>query len=230
MVASHRGPDCNRVQDAYSLRCSPQVHGAARDTLDHCATVAGRELASAIDNPVVRGGPGRVQRQLPRSAGRLRPRLRGDRGCRRRLDQRASYGPVPGPQPQPRPAAVPRRRPGRGQRAHDRAVHPGRDRLGDEAARQPGQRRLHPVERDAGGPRLDGLVVRAQAAPFRRRADPGDRRRGAHRRPGARPAPAARAVARHRRRDRPAAQQWCPGTRARPAPLAGDRDLCPPRP
>ena len=53
VVASHRGPDCNRVQDAYSLRCSPQVHGAARDTLDHCATVAGRELASAIDNPVV---------------------------------------------------------------------------------------------------------------------------------------------------------------------------------
>jgi len=53
VVASHRGPDCNRVQDAYSLRCSPQVHGAARDTLDHCATVATRELASAVDNPVV---------------------------------------------------------------------------------------------------------------------------------------------------------------------------------
>ena len=53
VVASHRGPDCNRVQDAYSLRCSPQVHGAARDTLDHCALVAGRELASAVDNPVV---------------------------------------------------------------------------------------------------------------------------------------------------------------------------------
>ena len=42
VVASHRGPDCNRVQDAYSLRCSPQVHGAARDTLDHCVTVAAR--------------------------------------------------------------------------------------------------------------------------------------------------------------------------------------------
>jgi histidine ammonia-lyase len=53
VVASHRGPDCNRVQDAYSLRCSPQVHGAARDTLAHAAVVAGRELASAIDNPVV---------------------------------------------------------------------------------------------------------------------------------------------------------------------------------
>lgn len=53
VVASHRGPDCTRVQDAYSLRCSPQVHGAARDTLDHCARVAGWELASAVDNPVV---------------------------------------------------------------------------------------------------------------------------------------------------------------------------------
>ncbi len=55
VVASHRGPDCNRVQDAYSLRCSPQVHGAVRDTVEHAATVAGRELASVIDNPVVIG-------------------------------------------------------------------------------------------------------------------------------------------------------------------------------
>ena len=55
VVASHRGPDCNRVQDAYSLRCSPQVHGAARDTVEHAATVAERELASAVDNPVVVG-------------------------------------------------------------------------------------------------------------------------------------------------------------------------------
>lgn len=53
VVASHQTGDCNRVQDAYSLRCSPQVHGAARDTVDHAATVAERELASAVDNPVV---------------------------------------------------------------------------------------------------------------------------------------------------------------------------------
>ncbi|MPY84003.1 MAG: histidine ammonia-lyase [Actinophytocola sp.] len=53
IVASHRGPDCPRVQDAYSLRCAPQVHGAARDTLGHARTVADRELAAAIDNPVV---------------------------------------------------------------------------------------------------------------------------------------------------------------------------------
>ncbi len=53
VVASHRTPDCTRVQDAYSLRCAPQVHGAARDTVSHAETVAARELASAIDNPVV---------------------------------------------------------------------------------------------------------------------------------------------------------------------------------
>ncbi|KTS60132.1 histidine ammonia-lyase [Microbacterium testaceum] len=53
IVASHRGPECTRVQDAYSLRCAPQVHGAARDTLAHATAVAGRELASAVDNPVV---------------------------------------------------------------------------------------------------------------------------------------------------------------------------------
>ena len=53
IVASHRGPECTRVQDAYSLRCAPQVHGAARDTMSHAAQVAERELSSAVDNPVV---------------------------------------------------------------------------------------------------------------------------------------------------------------------------------
>jgi histidine ammonia-lyase len=41
------------VQDAYSLRCAPQVHGGARDTLAHATMVAEGELASAIDNPVL---------------------------------------------------------------------------------------------------------------------------------------------------------------------------------
>jgi histidine ammonia-lyase len=52
IIASHRTYD-NRVQDAYSLRCAPQVAGAVRDTITHAETVALRELASAIDNPVV---------------------------------------------------------------------------------------------------------------------------------------------------------------------------------
>jgi histidine ammonia-lyase len=52
IVASHRTGD-DRVQDAYSLRCAPQVTGAARDVLAHADTVAANELLSAIDNPMV---------------------------------------------------------------------------------------------------------------------------------------------------------------------------------
>jgi histidine ammonia-lyase len=52
IVASHRYDD-PRVQDAYSLRCAPQVNGAARDALAHTERVAAAELDSAIDNPMV---------------------------------------------------------------------------------------------------------------------------------------------------------------------------------
>ena len=48
---SHR--DCGRVQDAYSLRCIPQVHGAVRDTLVNCRAVFETEANSAVDNPLV---------------------------------------------------------------------------------------------------------------------------------------------------------------------------------
>jgi len=59
IVASHFEGD-TRVQDAYSLRCAPQVAGAVRDTVDYAETIAGRELDSAIDNPVVQPD-GRVE-------------------------------------------------------------------------------------------------------------------------------------------------------------------------
>ena len=52
IVASHREGD-PRVQDAYSLRCAPQVLGAARDTVEHAQRVAANELAAAIDNPMI---------------------------------------------------------------------------------------------------------------------------------------------------------------------------------
>jgi histidine ammonia-lyase len=52
IVASHREND-PRVQDAYSLRCAPQVNGAARDTLAHARRVADAELISVIDNPMI---------------------------------------------------------------------------------------------------------------------------------------------------------------------------------
>ena len=61
IVASHRGPEDPRVQDAYSLRCAPAVTGGARDTVAHAALVAERELASAIDNPVIAGGGDEVR-------------------------------------------------------------------------------------------------------------------------------------------------------------------------
>ncbi len=53
LIKSHDNREDTRVQDAYSLRCAPQVAGAARDTVAHALTVALRELSSAIDNPVV---------------------------------------------------------------------------------------------------------------------------------------------------------------------------------
>jgi histidine ammonia-lyase len=52
IVASHRHSQ-HAVQDSYSVRCSPQVAGAARDTLDFARRTAAIELASAVDNPVV---------------------------------------------------------------------------------------------------------------------------------------------------------------------------------
>ena len=49
---SHRDND-PRVQDAYALRCMPQVHGPVLDAIDFCAGVIGRELNAATDNPLV---------------------------------------------------------------------------------------------------------------------------------------------------------------------------------
>ena len=58
IIASHR--DCTRVQDAYSLRCMPQVHGSVREALRLAATVLERELASVTDNPLVFADDGQV--------------------------------------------------------------------------------------------------------------------------------------------------------------------------
>ncbi|ARQ68907.1 histidine ammonia-lyase [Streptomyces marincola] len=55
-LTGHHQDSAPRVQDAYSVRCAPQVAGAARDTLAHARTVAERELAAAVDNPVVLDG------------------------------------------------------------------------------------------------------------------------------------------------------------------------------
>lgn len=57
--------DCDRVQDAYSIRCLPQVHGAVRDALDHLRAAVATELNSATDNPLVFAG----DRVGPRASG-----------------------------------------------------------------------------------------------------------------------------------------------------------------
>jgi histidine ammonia-lyase len=51
IIESHRW--CDKVQDAYSLRCAPQVHGASRDLLDYVETTVAVELNAATDNPLV---------------------------------------------------------------------------------------------------------------------------------------------------------------------------------
>jgi histidine ammonia-lyase len=71
---SHR--ECGRVQDAYSLRCIPQVHGAVRDTLSNCREVFETEANSAVDNPLVflkhdSGGTGVPARAAERSSAPL---------------------------------------------------------------------------------------------------------------------------------------------------------------
>jgi histidine ammonia-lyase len=58
--ASHRDDFSHRVQDAYSLRCAPQVHGSVRDTIDHAAAVFERELGSVVDNPIIFADAGDV--------------------------------------------------------------------------------------------------------------------------------------------------------------------------
>jgi histidine ammonia-lyase len=72
---SHR--ECGRVQDAYSLRCIPQVHGAVRDTLAHCREVFETETNSAVDNPLVfingRVGTGASTSPAERSAAESEP-------------------------------------------------------------------------------------------------------------------------------------------------------------
>jgi histidine ammonia-lyase len=62
--ASHQGPDCEKVQDPYSLRCAPQVHGAARDALGFVRRTLEIEANAATDNPLVYA-EGHGQEDLP---------------------------------------------------------------------------------------------------------------------------------------------------------------------
>ena len=207
IMASHQTPECTRVQDAYSLRCAPQVHGAARDTVAHATDRRGARAGRRDRQPGDhRRRPRRVQRQLPRRPGRLRARLPGDRRRGRREHVRAPHRPVPRRRAQQRPAPVPGARPRGRLRPDDRAVHGRRAGLGAQAAGGPGERRLDPVVGHAGGPRVDGLARGPQAAARHRRPDPGARHRDPHGRARDGPARAPDTVAGHRGRPRPAAR------------------------
>ena len=58
IIESHRW--CDKVQDAYALRCAPQVHGACRDLLDYVEATVAVELNAATDNPLVLVGEGEI--------------------------------------------------------------------------------------------------------------------------------------------------------------------------
>ena len=51
IITSHK--DCSRIQDAYTLRCSPQVHGATKDAIDYCRNVVETEMNSSTNNPLI---------------------------------------------------------------------------------------------------------------------------------------------------------------------------------
>ena len=225
VVASHRGPDCNRVQDAYSLRCSPQVHGAARDTVAHAAAVAGRELDSAVDNPVVVIGPdgqGRVE-----SNGNFHGAPVGyvldflaivaadvasisERRTDRFLDKARNHGLPP-----------------------FLADDPGVD-SGHMIAQYTQAAIVSELKRLAVPASVDSIPSSAMQEDHvsmgwsaarklrrcRRRPAAGRRHRGAHRRAGARPARAAGTVTRHRRRR---SRCFAPQASRAPAPTATSR-------
>jgi histidine ammonia-lyase len=69
-VLRERHRDCKRVQDAYSMRCIPQVHGAVRDVLDYARQVFETEMNSAVDNPLVfvKTPPAGSPRTIPEAA------------------------------------------------------------------------------------------------------------------------------------------------------------------
>ena len=225
IVASHKEND-DRVQDAYSLRCAPQVTGAVRDTITHARLVAERELAAAIDNPVVlpdgtissngnfHGAPvGYVLDFLAIAVADLGSMA--ERRTDRMLDKNRSHGLPP----------FLAERSGCRQRPDDRAVHAGRPREREQAARRPRERRLDPELGDAGGPRLDGLARRPEAPSGGRQPPADPRDRAGRGRAGDRAARSPRPGGRHGVGHRRAA---CHGarTRARPLPRPRARGGC----
>ena len=193
--------NCDKVQDAYSLRCIPQVHGACRDALAWLRRVVGVEVDSVTDNPLDLPGVRRdhLGRQLPRRAARAGARPGGDEPLGDRLHQRAPHLPHAHQLAQ-RAAAVPHHRQRPQQRLHDRPVHRRGAGQREQGAVPPGERGLDPELRRPGGPRQHGHDGGAQGARRARQRAEGARHRGRLRGAGHRPAGAAGARLRYRRR------------------------------
>ena len=107
IIESHRW--CDKVQDAYSLRCAPQVHGASRDLLDYADyTVSRRAERGDRQSARARRRRGaRLERELPRPAARVRARRARDGGVGAREHLRAPHRAAREPEPLRRPAGVP---------------------------------------------------------------------------------------------------------------------------
>ena len=198
---SHHGSE-HKVQDPYSLRCVPQVHGAVRDSLDHLRRVLDIELNSATDNPLVFPGGGVAEADtVATGGGRV---ISGGNFHGEPIALALDFAKLAlaelGSISERRTALLvdPRLNGGLpaflvhviGDRLGDDGlpVHRSGARVGEQGARPSGKRRLHPDERQPGGPRLDGLDRGAACPPGARarRTDPVDR--VACRRAGAGPA------------------------------------------
>ncbi len=189
----------HKVQDPYSLRCVPQVHGAVRDALDHLRRVLDIELNSATDNPLVFPGGGVAAADtLATGGGRVisggnfhgEPIALALDFAKMALAELGSISErriraAGGRAPERRAATVPRGRVGHRFGDDDLPVHRRRPRLGAQGAGTPGVGRFDPDERQPGGPRVDGVhrgPARADR-PAGRRADRRDRTACSARRP-----------------------------------------------
>jgi histidine ammonia-lyase len=164
---SHRPPEKDpRVQDAYSLRCTPQVHGAVRDSLSQAREMAAVELNSATDNPLVfaRDGSGDII-----SGGNFHGQYRND--------ERAAYRPAGAPGPQSGAPAVSGPGCGPALGVHDRAGDRGGADQREQSARDPAFGRFHFDFRQSGRLRVDGHERGAAPGAHAREfaAHPGDR-------------------------------------------------------
>ena len=197
---SHRW--CDKVQDAYSLRCAPQVHGACRDLLDYVDyTVDDRvELGDRQPARPRRRRDARLGRELPRPAARVRARCARDGRRRAREHLRAPRRAARQPEPERRPAGVPDDRRRAELRVHDPAVRRRALVSENKSLCHPASVDSIPTSAGPGGSRVDGQRRRPEGVAGRRERGARARDRAARRDAGGRVPRAARAWPRRRAR------------------------------